>query len=121
LEGDRLTDEVERARLQAVLGLALGRPAGNHHGRDAQLANHLKLQEIEAAHSGQGDVEQHRFRAPGTERVERRFSGMDGDRLMTHLAQELGEDHTQGPIVFDHQHAHEGSPLFLSCTEQRAV
>jgi len=52
----------------------------------------------------------------GTERVERRFGGMDDDRLMTHLAKELGEDLAQNSIVFDHQHAHEGSLSFLFCT-----
>ena len=101
LERDRLADEVERARPQALLGLRLGRPAGDHHDRHAHVANGVELQEIEPAHARQADVQEDGVGTRGFDRVERCFSRVRDDRLMADLVEELSEDLAQRWIVVD--------------------
>ena len=91
-ERDRLSHEVEGAEPQALLRLALVHPAGDHQGRDAQLANDRETQEIEPAHPGQADVEQDRVRTLRPERLERRFGAVHDEWLVADLAQKLLED-----------------------------
>ena len=106
LERHRLADEVERAEAQALAGLTLGGHAGHGDDRQARLAHGTQLQEVEAAHAGQVDVEDDRVRSIGLQLAERRLRASHEHGLVTELAQEVAKNLAQVGLVFDDQDAH---------------
>ena len=109
-QGDRLSDEVEGPRPQAFLGLALGRPAGDHQNRDPQVPDHVVLQELEPAHSGQAHVEEDGVRPFGAQGVERGLGVVRDERLVADLLEKLSEDLADRLIVVDDQYTHRVCP-----------
>ncbi len=118
-EGDRLSDEVEGAGPQTLLGLALGCPAGNHENRHAQVTNHVVLQEVEPAHPGQAHVEEDGVRPLGAQGVERRFGVVPDERLVADLVEKLPENLADRVIVVDDQYAHRMPGWGYPCSSNR--
>src|SRR5204862_876424 len=63
-----------------------------------------ELEEIEAAHAGQADVEQNCVRVLAHELLERVLRARDGDHLVAEAGDEVAEDVAQGLLVLDDQH-----------------
>jgi hypothetical protein len=103
---DGLADEVEGAGPHGLLGLALGRAAGDHEDRDPEIAHRLLLHEIESAHAGQANVEEHRVGPLRAQGVERRLGRVRDDRLVADLVKKLPENLTDRLIVVDDQNSH---------------
>src|SRR5262249_51794543 len=110
-EGDRLSHEIEGARPQTLLSLALGRPTRDHENRYAQVANRGVLEEVEAAHSRQAHIKENSVRFLGAKRVEGSLGVVRDDRLVADLLEELSEDLADRLIVVDDQYAHRVCPF----------
>ena len=109
VEDDRLTQVIDGAQAQAVAGLGLGEHPGDHHDGHAELTRALQLQEVEPAHPGQTDVEQHRARPRAAKHLARYLDRVGDDRLVADLLEVVAEDLTQAWIVLDDEHAHSGT------------
>src|SRR5207247_6532449 len=108
---DLLANEVRRAQLQALTRLALVHDPVDRDDRDAELADRTELQEVEAAHARELDVEQDRVGSLRLELGERRFGGVHDDRLVIELEQEVAEHIAEVDLVLDNQHPHRRSNL----------
>jgi hypothetical protein len=64
------------------------------------------LQEIEPAHAREPEVEQDQIGMLPLEPIQSRFGGEDQIRLMAELLEEVPEDASDRPVIFDDQHPH---------------
>jgi hypothetical protein len=84
----------------------VGRVVGGHHqdsGRRGGLAR--PREDVEAAHAGQPDVEQHAVDGLALQRGERRGSVAGLFRLISGVLEKGRERVAKGPVVVDDQHA----------------
>src|SRR5207249_10804305 len=63
IERDGLRQEVEGPEPQAFLCVPLRRDSRDHHDRDAGVAHRTELEEVEAAHAREPEIEQDQIRA----------------------------------------------------------
>ena len=106
LERDRLSDEIERAELEACARLHLGGDARDDHDRHLGVADDWQIQELHAAHAGQADIEEDRVRSRARQRLDRVLGAADDGRLIAELGDEVAEDLGQPLVVLDDQDPH---------------
>ena len=105
IERDRLVDEIEGTTLEALARLRLGGDARDGDDGHPRLLDRGELEEVEAAHAGQTDVEQDRIRLLAHEFLERVLRGRDGNGLVAEAGEEVAEDVADGLLVLDDHHA----------------
>src|SRR2546421_7633880 len=101
IERDRLVDEIEGTTLEALARLRLGGDARDGDDGHPRLLDRGELEEVEAAHAGQTDVEQDRIWLLAHEFLERVLRGRDGDGLVAEAGEEVAEDVADGLLVLD--------------------
>src|SRR5207249_3032897 len=111
VERDGLAHEEGRAQAQALTGLALGRDTRDGDDRYAELAHEAELEEVEAAHARQMDVEDDRVGAFGLELAERGFGAPDHQRVVSEVEEEIAQQVAEVRLVLDHQHSHTTASL----------
>jgi len=88
----------------------VGRVVGGHHHDPGRRGDRARpRQDVEAAHAGQPDVEQHAVDGLALQRGERRGSVGRLFRLVSGVLEQGCERVTQCPVVVDDQHAPDGS------------
>ena len=107
-ERHRLADEVERAQPQALAGLGLGGHAGDGDDGQRGLAHGPQLQEVEAAHAGQVDVEDDGVGALTLEGAQRGLGAAHDDRVVSELDEEVTKHLAERFFILDDEHSHDG-------------
>src|SRR5262249_34263568 len=111
VELDGLANEIGRAELEALAGLALVDDPRDGDDRDTERAHRAKLEEVEPAHARQLDVEEDRVEALGPQAGEGGFRRVNDQRMVAELDEELAEDIAEVDLVLDNQHPHSRSSV----------
>src|SRR4029450_547367 len=107
LERHRLADEVERAQAQAFAGLGLGGDTRDGHDGQTGLADWTQLQEVEAAHAGQVDVEQNGVRRLTLQGAQRGLGAAHHHGVVPYLREEVPEDLAERVFILDDEDSHD--------------
>jgi len=106
IERDGLRQEVEGPEPQAFLCVPLGRDSRDHHDRDAGVAHRTELEEVEAAHAREPEIEQDQIRALDPKSRQRGFRRRREVRRVAELAGEVHQEPADIRVVFHDQDPH---------------